>query len=144
MDGEIASNFVIMKRHIDVAAAVILIDKRVFAARRKPGMHLAGYWEFPGGKVEAGETPEKCLQRELQEELGITTRVGCFLGESLYDYDTKVVRLLAYQVEHIEGEFQLIDHDDLCWLAVDELASVEWAPADIPLLEFCREIMVNS
>lgn len=139
-----SSIFIGMKNCIDVAAAVILADNRVFAARRKSGMHLAGYWEFPGGKVEAGETPENCLLRELQEELGITAKVGGFLGESLYDYDTKVVRLLAYQVEHLEGEFQLIDHDELRWLAADELASVEWAPADIPLLEYCRELMVNS
>lgn len=130
-----------MKEHIDVAAAVILFDDKVFAARRKPGIHLAGYWEFPGGKVENGETPEQCLFRELQEELCVRTKVGKYIGESLYDYGTKVVRLIAYHVEHIEGDFQLIDHDELCWLGVEELESVEWAPADIPLLKFCRDLM---
>ena len=84
------------------------------------------------------------MERELQEELGIRSRVVGFLGESLFDYETKAVRLLAYQVEHLEGEFQLIDHDDLRWLRVDELASVKWAPADIPLLEFCRVIMART
>jgi len=139
-----SSSFIGMKKYIDVAAAVILSSNKVLAARRRPKKHLAGYWEFPGGKVEVGETPEVCLERELQEELGIRSRVVGFLGESLFDYETKAVRLLAYQVEHLEGEFQLIDHDDLRWLRVDELASVKWAPADIPLLEFCRVIMART
>jgi mutator protein MutT len=130
-----------MKNQIDVAAAIIVKDNKVFAARRKPGTHLAGYWEFPGGKLEQGETPEQCLFRELQEELRITTRIGQYIGESLYDYGTKVVRLLAYQVEHIEGNFQLIDHDEMCWLAVEELRSVEWAPADIPIVELYSAMM---
>ena len=63
-----------MKKQIDVAAAIIFKDNNVFAARRKPGIHLAGYWEFPGEKVERGETPEQWLVRELQEELCVTTR----------------------------------------------------------------------
>ena len=119
-----------MKKHIDVAAAIILVDDKVFAARRKPGIHLAGYWEFLGGKVENGETPEQCLCRELQEELCVRTKVGDFIGESLYDYGTKVVRLIGYQVKHIEGDFQLNDHDQLCWLAREELDSVDWASTE--------------
>ena len=91
-----------MKIHIDVTAAVIIADNQVLAARRKAGSHLAGFWEFPGGKIEAGETPEVCLQRELKEELGITSKIGRFLGESLYDYDVKIVRLMAYKVEQFE------------------------------------------
>ena len=129
-----------MKKQIDVAAAIIEKDNKVFAARRKPGMHLAGHWEFPGGKLELGETPEQCLFRELKEELSITTKVGRYVGESLYDYGTKVVRLLAYQVEHIEGNFQLVDHDELCWLRIEELGGLDWAPADIPIVELYRAL----
>jgi 8-oxo-dGTP diphosphatase len=124
-----------MKKQIDVVAAIIEKDNKIFAARRKPGLHLAGYWEFPGGKLEPGETPEQCLLRELKEELCIAARIGRYVGESLYDYGNKVVRLLAYQVEHVEGEFQLIDHDELCWLEIEEMTGLEWAPADIPLVE---------
>jgi mutator protein MutT len=123
-----------MRKKIDVAAAIIVRDKKVLAARRKPGKHLAGYWEFPGGKVEHGETPEHCLARELKEELNITATIGSFLGESVYDYGAKIIRLMAYRVEHLSGEFELIDHDELRWLAVDELDSVQWAPADISLM----------
>lgn len=123
-----------MKKPIDVTAAIIVKNHKIFAARRKVGVHLAGFWEFPGGKLEAGETPEHCLARELKEELNITTRIGALVGESVYDYGTKIVRLLAYQVEHLSGDFELIDHDEIRWLALDELNSVQWAPADIPLL----------
>lgn len=129
-----------MKKHIDVAAAVILENEKIFAARRKPGTHLEGYWEFPGGKVEENETPEQCLTRELQEELCIATKVGQYIGESVHDYGTKVVRLMAYEVLHVSGDFQLNDHDEFCWLGFKELGSIEWAPADIPLVELCREL----
>ncbi len=133
-----------MSKPIAVAAAIIEKAGKVLAARRKPGSHMAGLWEFPGGKIEKGETPEECLSRELAEELGITTMVGAFIGENTHDYGTKVIRLLAYQVEHITGDFQLIDHDGLRWLALDELDSVEWAPADIPLIELYKKLVAIS
>jgi len=133
-----------LKKQIDVTAAIIVNDGKVFAARRKPGIHLAGFWEFPGGKLEEGETPEQCLARELQEEFTITTRVGAFVGESVFDYGTKVVRLMAYQVKHISGDFELIDHDEMRWLAFDELDNVEWAPADIPLVEQYKKVISSS
>ena len=84
------------KTIIDVTAAVIVKDGKVLAARRAPGKHLEGYWEFPGGKLEGNETPERCLERELTEEFSIRSRVGAYIGESVYDYGEKVVRLLGY------------------------------------------------
>ena len=91
-------------------------------------------WEFPGGKLENGESPESCLARELTEEFGIETKVGRYLGESVHDYGVKTIKLLAYHVIHISGDFCLSDHDELRWLSRAELYDVEWAPADIPLL----------
>lgn len=120
---------------INVTAAIIEKEGKVLAARRKPGSHLAGYWEFPGGKLEEGETPEECLRRELVEEFKIDSNIGLFVGESIYDYGSKVIRLMAYLVEHVEGDFELIDHDDIRWLSLDEFNEVKWAPADIPLVE---------
>ena len=120
---------------IDVTAAIIEKDGKVLAARRKPGTHLAGYWEFPGGKLEKGESPQECLRRELYEEFNIETRVGAYMGESVYHYETKSIRLLAYQVRHISGQFELRDHDQLRWLAVSDLRNIQWAPADVPLVE---------
>jgi mutator protein MutT len=120
---------------ITVTAAVIKRDDQILAARRAKGKHLAGFWEFPGGKLEPNETPEQCLARELAEEFGIETRVGDFIGESIHDYGEKVIRLIAYEVAHLKGEFKLIDHDELKWLSLGDLHEIEWAPADIPLLE---------
>jgi len=105
------------------------------AARRGPGKHLEGYWEFPGGKLEKNESPEGCLERELFEEFGISSKVGAYIGESVYDYGEKVVRLMGYEVEHTAGDFNLVDHDELRWLEIDQLSDVKWAPADIPLVE---------
>jgi mutator protein MutT len=120
---------------IPVTAAIIEKEGRILAARRGQGMHLAGYWEFPGGKLEEGESPEECLARELDEELGVVVRVEAFFAESMYDYGDKIVRLLAYRVSHVSGAFQPVDHDKLLWLAADELHTLMWAPADIPLVE---------
>ncbi len=123
------------KTIIDVTAAVIVKDGKVLAARRGPGKHLEGYWEFPGGKLEENETPEGCLERELTEEFSISSRVGAYIGDSVYDYGEKIIHLLGYEVEHIAGDFKLVDHDELRWLEIDQLADMKWAPADIPLVE---------
>ena len=126
---------------ITVTAAIIQKENRIFAARRVAGKHLEGLWEFPGGKLEPGESPEECLTRELVEEFGIESHVGRYLGESIYDYGEKVIQLKAYHVTHIKGEFQLTDHDELRWLSAEQLHEVEWAPADIPLLKMVRLLL---
>jgi 8-oxo-dGTP diphosphatase len=124
------------KTTVDVTAAVICREGQIFVARRGPGRHMAGYWEFPGGKVEAGETREACLRRELAEELSIDVEIGRFIGESLYDYGEKTIRLLAYEVTWVGGEIRLKDHDQMAWYTRAELADIELAPADIPLLAY--------
>ena len=120
---------------IVVTAALIEKNGLVLAARRREGKHLAGYWEFPGGKLEKDESPEHCLARELKEEFDVETSVGAFFEENVHDYDGKIVRLLSYHVEHIQGEFKLIDHDKIDWLSPEGLGTLDWAPADIPLVE---------
>jgi 8-oxo-dGTP diphosphatase len=120
---------------ITVTAAIIEKNGLILAARRKAGSHLAGYWEFPGGKLEAEETERECLARELHEEFDIRCLVGDFFAESVYDYGTKVIRLLGYRVRHLGGTFRCRDHDRIIWLPVHQLHSLKWAPADIPLVE---------
>lgn len=119
---------------ITVTAAILEKDGRILAARRGAGKHLAGYWEFPGGKLEANETPQQCLARELAEEFGISVAIGDFVAESTYDYGHKEIRLLAYLATHLSGEFKPADHDQIQWLLPQQLSSLKWAPADIPLL----------
>lgn len=125
---------------IDVAAALIFKDQKIFAARRKNGLELAGYWEFPGGKLEEGESAEECLSRELLEEFSITTKIGEFFCESIHDYGTKVVRLLAFRTEHLAGDFTPVDHDELRWLSIQQLDQVQWAPADIPIVDMLKKL----
>lgn len=104
---------------------------------------MAEYWEFPGGKLEKNETLKQCLVRELKEELGIETKIGAYLGESVFDYGEKIIRLVAYTAVHVGGEFRLRDHDDFRWLSVNELRDVQWAPADIPLLEPVKALLIE-
>ena len=106
---------------IDVCAAVIVNpkEKLVFLAKRPENSHLAGFWEFPGGKMEKGESPKECLVRELKEELDVSARVGSFICESVYHYSEKTVRLLAYWVMIAEKP-KLKEHDSFMWVRVDE------------------------
>lgn len=121
---------------IPVAAAIIIGAGEILVARRRRGLHLEGHWEFPGGKLEPGETPEQCLVRELREELGIDCRIEGFLGESIYCYSKKTVQLLGYVGTMCNiGIFRLEDHDEVRWVPADNrLLSLNWAPADIPLV----------
>lgn len=125
-----------MSKVIDVVAAIIVEGDKYLIARRKPGKHLAGYWEFPGGKIDEGESPEASLCREILEEFDVDCVVGRFVGESLYDYGDKVVRLLAYFVQVETKVVSSQDHDLIEWVPVEKLAAYRLAPADLPLLEF--------
>ncbi|OPX86151.1 MAG: CTP pyrophosphohydrolase [Pelotomaculum sp. PtaB.Bin104] len=117
----------------DVTAAIIFKDERVLIARRAPGEKHAGGWEFPGGKIEALETPQECLQRELLEELGIETKVNNFIAESIFEYPKGVIRLLAYQVDLVSEDICLSVHDAYRWVGVRDLLSYDLLPADIPI-----------
>ena len=120
---------------IDVVAAVIVRDQLVLGARRAEHKDLAGFWEFPGGKIEPGEHPVQALHRELKEELSIEVRAGDWIGESLFKSDSHEIRLIAYWCYWLSGELRLTDHDAVEWLTVNEMFTKRWAPADIPLVE---------
>lgn len=120
---------------IAVTAAIIETDGLVLTARSGKGKHVEGYWEFPGGKLERNESPEQCLERELKEEFNVVVSVGPFFFENTHQYEEKIVRLLAYEVAYISGDFNLNDHDKILWLAPKDLGTVTWAPADIPLVK---------
>ncbi|SDS50088.1 8-oxo-dGTP diphosphatase [Formosa sp. Hel1_31_208] len=119
---------------IEVTAAIIEEGDKFLIARRAKGKHLAGYWEFPGGKIEAGETAEACLSRELNEEFQINVSVNNFVGESVYEYPNKKIILKAFTCRIISGEIQLNDHDKIEWITIDEIKQYDLAPADIPLI----------
>ena len=119
---------------IDVTAAILVKNGKVLIAKRKPEDKQPDKWEFPGGKIEAGESARECLKREMQEEFGIEVRVGKFLAESIYHYPDGSIRLLAYQAEWQAGDLALKDHADYAWAQCDRLAEFDFAPADLPFV----------
>ena len=119
---------------IDVTAAILVKDGKILIAKRKPEEKQPDKWEFPGGKIEIGESAQECLKREMQEEFGIDVRVGKFLGESIYHYPHESIRLLAYLAEWQAGDLALKDHADYAWTQSDRLAEFDFAPADLPFV----------
>ena len=119
---------------VQVAAGVIAREGRYLITRRKPGTHLAGLWEFPGGKREAGESLEECLRREAREELGIEIADPALFRSFRYDYPEKSVELFFFRCVIKSGEAQPIGCDAIKWVRPDELLSFEFPPADLPLV----------
>lgn len=120
---------------IKVVAAILEKEDKILIAKKREGKPLAGLWEFPGGKIEEGETPEESLIRELMEEMNIKVRVNEYVGESIYDYgDGKVISLKGFTAEIIEGDIKLTDHDEYKWVTLEEICNYRIAPADIPLI----------
>jgi 8-oxo-dGTP diphosphatase len=118
-----------------VTAAILEKDGKILIARRKADDRQADKWEFPGGTLEAGETPRACLQREMQEEFGIGIAVGRYFGESIYPYDHGAIRLMAYRVGWVSGNIVLNDHADFRWVVPEQFSEYDFAPADIPFVK---------
>jgi len=125
------------------AAALIDDDGRVLICQRPPGKALAGLWEFPGGKVEAGETPEACLIRELDEELGIRAKADClapFVFAS-HTYDDKHLLMPLFLLRRWEGQVTQKEHSGLVWVKPARLFDYPMPPADAPLCAWLRDCL---
>lgn len=124
---------------IDVVCGVIEDGEGKYLACLRPqGKHLGGLWEFPGGKVDPGESPETALVRELSEELGVEVVVGRALVPVEWTYDRGRIRLLPFICHLLKGHPQALEHEDLIWCAPNEFGSLAWADADLPILEQIR------
>ncbi len=124
-----------MKKQLDVVGAVIVRDGTVLCAQRGSNGKLPGMWEFPGGKVESGESPRQALEREIAEELDCWVRVGVEVTTTTHEYEFAIVNLTTFYCELVEGEPTLSEHAATVWLAPAELHTLEWAPADIPAVD---------
>lgn len=121
-------------KQIEVVAAVIRKDGRVFATQRGYG-DWKGWWEFPGGKIELGETPEEALRREIREELQADVSVDEFLCTVEYDYSKFHLTMHCYFCSLLSETFHLNEHEAAQWLKADELDNVRWLPADVMVVE---------
>ena len=124
---------VIRMKDIYVVGAILIKDQRILCAQRGGAKSLAYLWEFPGGKIEAGETAQGALKRELEEELNIQVQVSPEIFDtSAYEYDFGRVHLTTIICQLEQGEPFLTEHKAIKWLKPSELKSLDWAPADLP------------
>jgi 8-oxo-dGTP diphosphatase len=121
-----------------IAAAIIEKDNKILIAQRAKKDSLLGKWEFPGGKVELGETFEQCLKRELLEELGIHATIGEYFCTSSFIYNSIMFDMCVFKVPSFEGEITLNEHSAIAWVTPDELSKYEMPDPDLPIVELLK------
>jgi mutator protein MutT len=122
-----------------VTAALIEKDGRILLARRRASKHLGSKWEFPGGKIDPGESPAACLKRELAEELSIEAAIGEFIAVTRFRQGEIELEIRLYRVEHVAGEFILHEHEEIRWVAPEEVESFDLVDSDRTLYRRYRE-----
>ena len=128
---------------IRVVAALIKNDNKFLLAKRSTGdENVFGKWEFPGGKVESGETEELAIEREMHEEFELGVKAQKFITNNVCEYPNKTIDLRLYECTYLNGEFKLHDHSEYVWVEKGNLLSYDLCPADIPLAEYVMEVDV--
>lgn len=123
-------------KKVDVVGAVIRNeDNEILCALRSPEMSLPNLWEFPGGKIDNGETPEITLVREIHEELGCLIKVKDLVADTEYTYPHVMVHLLTFEARIVKGVPRAKEHAKIQWVSIRDLPMLQWAPADIPTVE---------
>ena len=125
---------------VNVVAAIIRDGNKIFATQRGYGEFKDG-WEFPGGKVEEGETPQEALKREIEEELETEIEVGDYLTTIEHDYPKFHLSMKCYWARIIEGKPVLLEHEAARWLSREELDTVAWLPADVTIIELVKQAL---
>lgn len=125
-----------MKKTIKVVAAIIENENRqILCALRSPEMSLPNFWEFPGGKVESDESLFEAIEREIQEELNCKVKAGDLFDENTHEYEKVIVNLIGIKCKLVDGIPVAREHSKLIYLNKENLSSLVWAPADIPIVE---------
>jgi len=125
-------------KHIEVVAAAIVKDKKVFVCKRPKEKYMGGFYEFPGGKIEPNETHEEALKREILEELNTKVNVEKCLLTINHNYPIYRVTLYLYECEIIEGNLELLEHSDATWCGANEFDKLEFVPADGPIIDYLK------
>ncbi|MBO9128397.1 (deoxy)nucleoside triphosphate pyrophosphohydrolase [Bacillus sp. 165] len=125
-----------MKKRVKVVGAVAFNERgEILCALRSSTMSHPNLWEFPGGKIEEGELPQESLVREIKEELDCTVNVYELIEDTIYEYENVIVNLLTYKTKITEGKPKAREHAELKWVPLQDLHSLEWAPADISTVD---------
>jgi 8-oxo-dGTP diphosphatase len=125
----------VLKKMIKVTCAIILFNSKIIVTQRSENMSLPLKWEFPGGKLEENESELECIKREIKEELNIEIDVVNQLSNSIFDYGTFKINLIPFIANHISGEILLTEHKNYKLLDKTNLLNLDWADADIPIVE---------
>ena len=131
-----------MEKKIEVVAGVIFDGNKVLAAQRGYGKY-EGYWEFPGGKIEEGETHKQALVRELKEELEVEVEVGEIMTTINYNYPDFQLVMYCYKTKIIGGEIKLLEHKDYCFVDANHIMLLDWLPADLGFVKELKEYLTN-
>ena len=121
-----------------VTAGLLWRDGRVLITRRPEGKHLPGLWEFPGGKQETGETLEACLEREMEEELGLRVRAGKHLCTVHHEYEDRIISLHLLLCVHLDGEVEPRDSQEIKWVSREDLVKYSFPPPDLKIIQFLQ------
>ncbi|MDR3564929.1 MAG: (deoxy)nucleoside triphosphate pyrophosphohydrolase [Negativicutes bacterium] len=124
---------------LKVTAAILTDNGKILIAQKGPNDKRANKWEFPGGKIDPGETPEQCLEREMQEEFQVQIQVGKFFAESLFSYEEGQILVMAYFCVQSGGHLTPTEHADYRWVTAQELNQFDFVPSDIPIAEKLRQ-----
>lgn len=120
---------------IKVTCAIIENESKILVVQRSSAMNLPLKWEFPGGKIENGESEEECIVREIKEELNLDIEVSKRLNSSMFDYPNISIELIPFVAKQVGGQIKLSEHADFKYLAKDVLLNLDWAEADIPIVK---------
>ncbi len=133
----------IMNEVTPVTCAIIIDKGKVLAALRSRQMSQSWKWEFPGGKIDEGETAEACICREVNEELSIHIKINQQLTPVIHSYPERTIKLIPFICSIESGELNAVEHEKVCWFSPDELPALNWAEADRPIMtEFLKHSSV--